>query len=362
MKMKGTLKSCAVAFSILLTGYCACAGSQESAEFADKVVAAHGLSGAGAAKLRALLLNTPQLTRNIGTEDPDATQGPNNSWHPASRAQCAEKALQTGLIAPNPGFERICGAKWMSPIPDYAGQPLDQASVCIDQFEFPDIPCEYPVAWVTAPIAQKICASMGKRICDSGEWEGGCAGAMDERNGYYFGESSDAARKDHNDRRVAIWAYQFIESLRAARDTRATCGVFSPADPDISQPMRSDIGKYYAPAGQSKGCDPAGNPYATCGTNTWPAGFKLECRSPLDVFDMHGNVAETTNLPSDPSQLASSAGGPGGLTEHKGSFFVYRPQYPDDCRVRQPYEHAGPFQKNGMAFYQEGFRCCKSAR
>ena len=94
----------------------------------------------------------------------------------------------------------------------------------------------------------------------------------------------------------------------------------------------------------------------------WPSGFKHDCRSRLDVFDMHGNVAETVNLPTNPGQEAKSAHGPSGLTEHKGSFFVPRSQYPDDCRVRQPYEHDQSFPHNGMAFYQEGFRCCKDVR
>ena len=325
----------------------------ESAEFADKVAAEHGLSGAQADRLRAVLTRGP-LTRNIGTEDPRALVGPNNSFHPASREQCARKVLATGAIRPNASFERKCGAKWMAPVPDYPGQPLEQARVCIDQFEFPDIPCEFPVAWTTGPTARQICESMGKRICDSGEWEGGCAGSMAPESEYYFGQGQEGSRASHNRNRQITWA----AGLQGGSETRANCGVYTPGDPEIDPSVRGR----YAPAGQSRGCNPGVSPTLTCGTNTWPSGFKANCRSAAGVYDMHGNLAEAVNLPMAQGQQGKFGRGPLGMEEHKGSFFVHRPQYPDDCRVRQPFEHATSFMANGMAFYQEGFRCCKDVR
>ena len=75
-------------------------------------------------------------------------------------------------------FEKICGAKYMAPLYNPATEKAEDARACIDQFEFPDIPCAYPVVWVRAREAALICKAMGKRICDAHEWEGACAGAL----------------------------------------------------------------------------------------------------------------------------------------------------------------------------------------
>ena len=60
-----------------------------------------------------------------------------------------------------------------------AKEKAENARACIDRFEFPDIPCAYPVVWVRAREAAEICAAMGKRICDAHEWEGACAGSLE---------------------------------------------------------------------------------------------------------------------------------------------------------------------------------------
>ena len=51
----------------------------------------------------------------------------------------------------NPRFEKICGSKFMAPLYDPATQKPEDAKVCIDQFEFPSIPCTYPVVWLVLP-------------------------------------------------------------------------------------------------------------------------------------------------------------------------------------------------------------------
>ena len=66
----------------------------------------------------------------------------------------------------------------MAPLYDPATQKPEDAKVCIDQFEFPDIPCAYPVVWVKAREAAEICSAMGKRLCDAHEWEGACEGDL----------------------------------------------------------------------------------------------------------------------------------------------------------------------------------------
>jgi formylglycine-generating enzyme required for sulfatase activity len=360
------------------------AHSKESAEFADKVIAEHGITGDGALKLKRILTQTPQLTRNIGTEDPNVLHGPNNSWHMASRQQCINK----GKIKANPKFENICKAKWMAPIPNGASQSVDHASVCIDQFEFPNLPCEYPVVWSTSGNAQQICESMGKRLCNAHEWEGACAGSVEQNNPYRFSLAAGQRRASYNRAREKTWAFSWLQSLAKTTETRGLCGVYTSTDPEISMPMRSNPSDYYSAIGTSHiliptlkpepkkyiDCNPGAPTTAqvvnTCGTNTWPSGFKDQCATENGVYDMHGNVAEAVSLPTSQAGIFHGNGSnakanlAATTTEHKGSFFVYRGQYadlyPDDCRVRQPGEHnKGSVSTNPMAFYQEGFRCCK---
>lgn len=331
--------------------------ARESEQFAAQVAREHKLNPAQTQALKVLLTGSSQLTRNIGTEDPRKLQGPNNSWHPASRQTCIERVLRTGKIAQNPAYLRLCKAPWMAPVP-LVGQSPESAKVCIDQFEFPNIPCEYPVVWSTAATAKKICESMGKRVCNSHEWEGACAGGAQPVKDYFFEIRDRSARRAHiNQRREIVWAFHATGSARN-RDSRALCGVFSENDPDLESPMRERPRAYYSAIGKSLACQTSGSDFNSCGTNTWPAGFKSDCRSRYDVYDLHGNVAEVTSLPETADQLADGRGRTGG-TERKGSFFVYRSGYPDDCRVRQPYEHHGNYATDSMAYYQEGFRCCK---
>ncbi len=348
-------------FLLLLISPVSCIAA-ESQEFAERVIEEHGLSGPQAEKLRKLLTNGHGLTRNIGSEDEEAFRGPNNSYHPVTRAQCRTKILEGGIIRQNKGYEKICGAKWMAPIPDAEGK----ATVCIDQFEFPDIPCEYPVVWVPSNTAHQICQSMGKRLCNAHEWEGGCAGKIESIASYRFDIANEQARrKAVNSKREVVWAFQSQPDLKDRTDTSVLCGVYSPNDQDVLPQARANIKGGSIP-GLSQGCAPAKSAYRTCGTNTWPAGYKYRCKSSQDVYDMHGNVAEVVNLPSYKGNLAR--GGTTGFTERKGSFFVDRSsikrggvlKYPDDCRVRQPYEHKKEIRRDtAHSFYQEGFRCCK---
>src|SRR5207237_981770 len=89
-----------------------------------------------------------------------------------------------------------------------AGESTRDARACIDQYEFPDIPCEYPVVHVTAREAVLLCEAVGRRICDAHEWEGACAGAVREPEGEYaWGAARGAMRRLHNEKRELTWAY-----------------------------------------------------------------------------------------------------------------------------------------------------------
>ena len=70
------------------------------------------------------------------------------SEHPITHEQCSAKLEQQSVNYANGEFEKICGAKYMAPLYDPARESPQQARACIDQFEFPDIPCAYPVVSV----------------------------------------------------------------------------------------------------------------------------------------------------------------------------------------------------------------------
>lgn len=344
---------------VLLTSLVASmnANAGESAAFADRVIQEHNLSGPGAATLRQILLSSP-ATRNIGTEDMNAIMGTNQSVHPVSRAACVKKVLDTGLIKPNEANEKICGARWMAPIPEGKGSGPETAKVCVDQFEFPNIPCEYPVVWASASIANKVCRSMGKRVCNSHEWEGACGGYVDNQDPYRFKYGQDLNRRKnaYNQEREKSWAFDWDPTLKgiAAGDL---CAVYDPNDDEMDSRLKGKAGQYFNSIGKSLACHTTNSDYKSCGTNTYPSGFKNFCRSRAGVYDMHGNVAEVVNFPVTPAGIAK-----GSVTDHterKGSFFVIRRDYPDDCRVRQPYEHFHNVAIDNHAYYQEGFRCCK---
>ena len=98
--------------------------------------------------------------------------------HPVTPEECQAKLKRLAISYDNPRFEKICGAKYMAPLYDPATQRPEDAKACIDQFEFPDIPCAYPVVWTKAREAAQVCEAVGKRLCDAHEWEGACDGAL----------------------------------------------------------------------------------------------------------------------------------------------------------------------------------------
>jgi hypothetical protein len=255
---------------------------------------------------------------------------PRISVHPMTREEC--RAIHAAAPAPSVDAAR-CGAPNMVPIynPE-AGESARNARVCIDQYEFPDVPCEYPVVHVTAREAVLLGEAVGKRVCDAHEWEGACAGAVrDPDQEYAWGRSREEMRWLHNEKREILWAY-------GPTKNHAACGTGSTKTP---------------------GCPGSG--YALCGSNTYPAGSFPECVSPFGAYDLHGNVAEHMNLPLRPEQLASRGGS--GFTEMKGSWFIFATieAHPDDCRWRAPDWHGSRMTDVAShSNYHLGFRCCHS--
>ncbi|MEZ4310122.1 MAG: SUMF1/EgtB/PvdO family nonheme iron enzyme [Polyangiaceae bacterium] len=254
---------------------------------------------------------------------------PKKTTYPMTRKECREKRAAAGVVE----YEySVCGSPFMVPVFDPSvGETVKDTRLCIDEYEFPGIPCEHPVVWVSSREAEELCQAEGKRLCDAHEWEGACAGAVHAaETGYAFGKPRREMRRLHNQDREIIWSYG------PAKD-HDKCGTASK---------------------KNKGCTSSG--YRSCGSNTYPAGSFPECKSPFGVYDLHGNAAEHMNFPMKPEQLGSRGGT--GETEMKGSWFIFKSYeaHPDDCRWRAPDWHVTKLMdRNSHANYHLGFRCCK---
>jgi formylglycine-generating enzyme required for sulfatase activity len=256
--------------------------------------------------------------------------------HPMSPEQCRARLERSAVTYDNPRFEKICGSKYLAPLYDPAAQQPEDAKACIDQFEFPNIPCTYPVVWVRAREAAEICEAQGKRMCDAHEWEGGCQGALGPAD-YDFGRGIGGMRSAHNARYASSKRWSYGPEYR-----NDVCGTGSAKSP---------------------GC--RGGEWAACGSNTYPVGSFPECRSPLGVYDINGNAAEHMNLPTAPSEMASRGSTTLGVTEMKGSWFVFGRirAHEDWCRWRAPYWHGSRVMSPGSHMnYHLGFRCCKTIK
>jgi sulfatase modifying factor 1 len=318
-----------------------------------------------------LALSPEQLERVRRVFASSAVLGQGNprvSLHPIGRAECeaarAAQPLRAGdavcgaphmaalyrqsppavAPAPEPPISSFSDDAWFAPgsaciaeepspePPPVAAPVVETPRACIDQFEFPNIPCEYPVVHVSAREAAQLCEAVGKRLCDAHEWEGACAGSLraaDEE--YAWGNERRAMRQIHNARRTRVWAY-------GAEKDHARCATSS----------------YKTP-----GCPGGG--YESCGSNTFPAGAFPGCVSAFGVYDLHGNAAEHMSLPLTEAELTSAGGS--GATEMKGSWFIFAnyEAHEDDCRWRAPDWHPSRVMAtHSHGNYHLGFRCCKS--
>ena len=293
---------------------------------------AHGVSDEHMNALRRIFANSGY----IGQGNPAVTQ------HPVTPEQCVAKLAAAGVNYENPRFEQICKAKYMAPLYDPSRQKPEEAKACIDQFEFPDMPCTYPVVWVKAREAAEICWAMGKRLCDAHEWEGACAGALEPPD-YRWDLAKGLAPED------AIHRMRIAHN-QAASPTKSWS--YGPA-------YRTGI----CATGSTKtpGCN--GGSWTGCGSNTFPTGNFPACRSSLEVYDLNGNAAEHMNLPLDLSQMSSLGSKELGYTEMKGSWFVFDTYraHEDWCRWRAPFWHGTRVMDvKSHANYHLSFRCCKS--
>jgi hypothetical protein len=324
-----------------LAAYCGLIAFSQSPAFEQQneillrqLQAVHKLTDAQMSAIRAIFAKSGY----IGQGNPTVTR------HPVTPEECEAKLKQQAVNYDNPRFEKICGAKYMAPLYDPATEKPEDAKVCIDQFEFPDIPCAYPVVWVKAREAAEICWAVGRRLCDAHEWEGACAGSLqppdyqwDLAKGLSPNAAVERMRRAHNqaDSATKTWSYgpEYKKGICAASSTK------------------------------TPGCNGGG--WNICGSNTFPDGDFPACRSPLQVYDLNGNAAEHMNLPLSPAEMSSLGSRELGYTEMKGSWFIFDTYraHEDWCRWRAPYWHGSRvMDPHSHANYHLSFRCCKTVR
>ena len=292
----------------------------------------HGLDNDQMQRIRAIF----ERSGVIGQGNPAISR------HPQTPEQCRAARRQSPAPDDAVAFERICGARHMAPLYDPKTQSREDAKACIDQYEFPDIPCEYPVVWIRAREAAQVCEAIGKRLCDAHEWEGACEGRVLPPD-YRF----DLAK--------GVPADDAIRRMRGAHNQAHA------ADKRWSYGPRYATGVCATGSQKSPGCEGGG--WNACGSNTYPTGAFPACRSALGVYDLNGNAAEHMNLPLEESQMASQGSRTLGHTEMKGSWFIFDTYraHEDWCRWRAPYWHGSRvMDTHSHANYHLGFRCCSS--
>ncbi|MBP9708404.1 MAG: SUMF1/EgtB/PvdO family nonheme iron enzyme [Oligoflexales bacterium] len=304
---------------------------KQNAELFEKVQKIHALNTEQTNKLKEIFSHSSVMSQG----------NPNITEHPISSEQCIANLKSKSVNYDNPEHEKICGSKYMAPLYKSEKEKAQDAKVCIDKFEFPNIPCEYPVVWVRADEAVRICQAVGKQLCDAHEWESACAGNLEDPD-YDFSlikkmSAENAVRTMRQNRNRAVessksWAY-------GKTFKKGICGQNSK---------------------KSANCN--GGNWKECGSNTYPSGSFPDCKSSLDVYDQHGNAAEHMNLPLSKEQMASSNKQEYGHTEMKGSWFIWDKYqaHPDHCRWRAPYWHGSKvLDPKSHHNYHLGFRCCK---
>ena len=289
---------------------------------------ARGLSNSEMQRIRAIFAGSSY----IGQGNPAVTR------HPLTPEQAAAKIPGDPLSHyRNSQFERICGEKYMAPLYDPATQSPGDAKVCADMFEYPNVPMMYPVVWVRAREAALLCAAEGKRMGDAHEWEGAAAGALLDPDYRFDIGNPQGMRSAHNAKWGSSKSWTYGPQWRSG-----ICAQNSSKSP---------------------GCN--GGDWNGCGSNTYPVGSFPNCKSSLGVYDLEGNAAEHMNLPLSPDQMASRGSRSLGVTEMKGSWFIWDKirAHEEWARWRAPFWHGSRvLATNSHSNYHLGFRCFKDVK
>ena len=173
-------------------------------------------------------------------------------------------------------------------------RPPTTPRVCIDQFEFPDIPCEYPVVYAARERGGAALRSRGQAHLRRARVGGRVRRRRCTRRRSSTPSASLARTRPGSTTRRAR-----SSGPTARRRTTRKCGT-----------------------GATRARSATAGGWTLCGSNTYPAGSFPECVSSFGVYDQHGNAAEHMNLPLKPGRARRAAAGPA-QTEMKGSWFIF---------------------------------------
>jgi hypothetical protein len=200
------------------------------------------------------------------------------------------------------------------------------------------------VTWVKADEAAEICWAVDERMADAHEWEGACEG--------------DLQPPDYDWNLIkGMDEHEAVERMRYAHNQK-----YGPT-------KRWSYGPEYktgiCATNSTKNAECTGGDWKGCGSNTYPTGDFPDCHSPLQVYDLNGNAAEHMNLPLNASEMSSLGSRTLGVTELKGSWFIFDKYraHEDWCRWRAPFWHGTKvMDEHSHANYHLGFRCAKTIK
>jgi len=290
-----------------------------------------GLSSAEMARIREIFAGSSR----IGQGNPAVTRHPMTPEEAAARQGGTVDSVRRAYR--NARFERICGHPYEVPLYNPETERPEDARVCAFMFEYPNVPLAYPVTWVTAREAALLCWAEGARMGDAHEWEGAAAGQLLPPDYQFQLGSQQAMRAWHNQHYAS---QSNVYSIGTWRSGVCATGSF-----------------------KSPSCN--GGSFSGCGSNTYPAGSFPQCHSPLGVYDIDGNAAEHMNLPLNESQMASRGSRELGVTEMKGSWFIWDTVRAHEhwARWRAPFWHGSRVMDRGShSNYHLGFRCFRDIR
>jgi formylglycine-generating enzyme required for sulfatase activity len=152
---------------------------------------------------------------------------------------------------------------------------VKEGPFCVDRFEYPNRRGEAVRTGVTAQQAQQLCAESGKRLCSAKQWRMACS--AEPKDEYPYGR-------------------RFVQD----------------------------------------NCNTLGN--AIIRNEVAGAGYFQSCKSPIDIYDMSGNVAEW-------------------VAEEGGAGFVYGGSYQQG--PQQTTCNSSIALDAKKSYFYVGFRCCK---
>ena len=255
--------------------------------------------------------------------------------HPApddARASAASARAAAGLAPDGAPALRRAPTWCRSSTPTRARRRTD-AKVCIDQFEFPDIACEYPVVYATR--------ARGGRALRRGRQ----AHLRRARVGGRLRRRAARARGRVRVRRAAAAARP--GSTTTTREMRLGLR----AEKDHALCATGD-------AARARGC--TGGGWTLCGIEHLPGGRVPRMREPVRRLRPARQRGRAHEPPARARRSSRAAAAPG-QTEMKGSWFVFQRQeaHEDDCRWRAKDWHPSKvIDRESHRNYHLGFRCC----